>query len=641
MENPNIHNSAVAKPPILDGSNYAYWKTRMKAYLKSQNNQVWLSVVNGYTEPTSTVDGKNVRKPYESWTNGDHQNETYNSCALNAIFGCVSLPEFQRIFTCEIAKGAWDILAITHERNSPVRQQKLQSIITKFEMIRMKDNETFGEFYARLSEVVNSSFNLGEPISSEKIIKKIMRSLPERFITKVEVLECMPNFDSMKVEEIVGHLLTFETKLSQYRPQKEKNKNERNSFAFSSFKDSFKVPDSDDDELDQEEMALFVKKFGKFFKKNKTFGPNSKDKNGRSSKGKERKESKSSGLQCYECMGFGHIAQECANKQKNKSYNVKTWDDSDSNEEENCGGSSKVMALGASVHPHVSESKLGDERVNDEYLSNSESEEEESLQKAYNELYKESLRLTNIELSSEEKKSDESNVKLKQELLKAQARVSQVENDTDSLINELVDVKSVNANLQVELDKANATFKKMNAGSKALEEIIGVQRRMSNKTGLGFQKEASTSKGGGNHGFGKHKGNHSNPSSFICGKKNNNAPRKPTPPSPPMQRAFIPICHHCGVNGHIRPHCYQLIGHPHAHSNIYDKSFWGSTHKHMPTHKTNVIHQSKPFPKAKAKVEKVRIRTLWVRSSDVRPQVNHTCISLDDNGSSGKVNLVF
>ncbi|XP_058189275.1 uncharacterized protein LOC131306863 [Rhododendron vialii] len=631
MENPNFHNSVVTKPPVLDGSNYAYWKARMKAYLKSQNNRVWLSVVNGYTEPISTVDGKNVRKPYESWTNGDHQNETYNSCALNAIFGCVSLPEFQ---------------PITHEGNSQLRQQKLQSIITEFEMIRMKDNEMFGEFYAKLSEVVNSSFNLGEPISQEKIMKKIMHSLPERFITKVEILECMPNFASMKVEEIVGHLLTFETKLSQYRPQKEKNKNEEKSLAFSGFKDSFKVSDSDDDELDQEEMALFVKKFGKFFKKNKAFGPNSKDKNGRSSKGKERKESKSSGPQCYECLGLGHIAQD------------------DSDEEENCGGNSKVMALGASVHPHVSESKLGDETVNGEYLSNSESEEEESLQKAYNELYKESLRLTktNIELSSEVKKSDESNVKLKQELLKAQTWVSHVENDRDSLINELVDVKSVKgklgidlhvsyetnklldlkvANSQVELDKANATFKKMNAGSKVLEEIIGVQREISNKTGLGFRKKASTSKGRGNHGFGKDKGNYSNPSSFICGKKTNNAPRKPTPPSPPMQRGFIPICHHYGVEGHIRPHCYQLIGYPHAHSNFYDKSFWGRTYKHMPTRKTNVIHQSKPFPKAKAKVEKVRIPTLWVRSLDVRPQVNHTCISLDDVGSSGDVDLAF
>ncbi|KAI8550439.1 hypothetical protein RHMOL_Rhmol06G0107000 [Rhododendron molle] len=293
----------------------------MKAYLKSQNNHVWLSVVNGYTESTTTVAGKIVRKPDESWDNTNHLKATHNSCALNAIFGCVSISKFQRISTCEIAKDAWDILSITHEGNSQVRQQKLQSIITDFEMIQMSDNETFGDFYAKLSEIVNSSFNLGEHISQEKIVKKIMRSLPKRFITKVEVLECLPNFDSMNVEEVVGHLFTLETKFSQYRPQKVKNKNEEKSLAFSSFKDCFKVSNSDDDELDQKEMALFVKKFGKFFKENKTFGPSSKYKNGRSSKGKERKESKSSGPQCYECMGFGHIAQDCANKQKNKSYN--------------------------------------------------------------------------------------------------------------------------------------------------------------------------------------------------------------------------------------------------------------------------------------------------------------------------------
>ncbi|KAI8529996.1 hypothetical protein RHMOL_Rhmol11G0019700 [Rhododendron molle] len=397
----------------------------MKAYLKSQNNRVWLSVVNGYTEPTTTVEGKTVKKPEESWDNADHLKATHNSCALNAIFSCVSMPEFQRISTCEIAKDAWDILSITHEGNNQVKQQKLQSIITEFETIRMKDNETFGEFYARLSEVVNFTLNLGEPISQEKIVKKIMRSLPERFITKVEVLECSPNFDSMKVEEIVGHFLTFDTKLSQYGPQKEKNKNEEKSLAFSSRKDCSKGSDSDDGELDQEEMALFVTKFGKFFKKNKTFGP--KDKNGgenikvESSKSKERK---LSGLQCYECMGYGHIAQECANKQRNKVYNVKTWDDSDSDEEANRGGNSNFIAFGASLHPHESEFNSENESENGANSISSESDEEKSLQKAYNILYKESLDLkkTKIKLLSEIKKRDEENVKLKQELLEAQAR---------------------------------------------------------------------------------------------------------------------------------------------------------------------------------------------------------------------------
>jgi hypothetical protein len=246
-------------------------------------------------------------------------------------------------------------------------------------------------------------------------------------------------------------------------------------------------------------------------------------------------------------------------------------------------------------------------------------------------------------------------VKLKQELLEAQARVSK-ECDRDVLHNDFVEIKSMNdkllvdlnaslesnkilelkvANLQVELDKTKATFVRMNAGSKKLDEILGAQRQASDRSGLGFHEASSSKQLGGKMHEPKAKEVFlkSHTSSFSC-KNNGVTPRI-------MNAKFIPICHHCGVKGHIRPHCYQLIGYPHAHSNFYDKKFWGRTHKHMPTRKTNVIHQSKSFPKAKEKVEKVRIRTLWVRSSDVRPQMNHTCVSLDDIGSFGEVDLAF
>ena len=43
-----------------------------------------------------------------------------------------------------------------------VKNSKLQRLITSFEEIRMDDDETFDEFYAKLKDKVNSTFNLGE-----------------------------------------------------------------------------------------------------------------------------------------------------------------------------------------------------------------------------------------------------------------------------------------------------------------------------------------------------------------------------------------------------------------------------------------------------------------------------------------------
>ena len=65
----------------------------------------------------------------------------------------------------------------------------------------MKEDETFDEFYAKLKDIVNSAFNLGESIAKSKIVRKILRSLPERFHAKITVIE------EAKVEKVKTWLL--------------------------------------------------------------------------------------------------------------------------------------------------------------------------------------------------------------------------------------------------------------------------------------------------------------------------------------------------------------------------------------------------------------------------------------------------
>ena len=60
----------------------------------------------------------------------------------------------------------------THEGTSTVRASKFQNFTTQFETIKMLDSESFDEFYARLSNIVNSSFNVGEKIPDNR---KILR----------------------------------------------------------------------------------------------------------------------------------------------------------------------------------------------------------------------------------------------------------------------------------------------------------------------------------------------------------------------------------------------------------------------------------------------------------------------------------
>jgi hypothetical protein len=53
----------------------------------------------------------------------------------------------------------------------------------------MKYETIFDEFYAQVYDTVNSSFNLGEKIPNNRIFRKILRSLPQRFRPKMTTLE--------------------------------------------------------------------------------------------------------------------------------------------------------------------------------------------------------------------------------------------------------------------------------------------------------------------------------------------------------------------------------------------------------------------------------------------------------------------
>ena len=49
-----------------------------------------------------------------------------------------------------------------HEGTKAVKINKLQQLITRFESIKMSDDEYFDEFYAKLNDIVNFAYNLGD-----------------------------------------------------------------------------------------------------------------------------------------------------------------------------------------------------------------------------------------------------------------------------------------------------------------------------------------------------------------------------------------------------------------------------------------------------------------------------------------------
>ena len=57
---------------------------------------------------------------------------------------------------------------------------------------------------------MNYAFDLGECIAKSKIIRKILRPLPERFHAKITAIEEAKDIDQIPLTELIGNLQTYE-----------------------------------------------------------------------------------------------------------------------------------------------------------------------------------------------------------------------------------------------------------------------------------------------------------------------------------------------------------------------------------------------------------------------------------------------
>ncbi|XP_058786979.1 uncharacterized protein LOC131661450 [Vicia villosa] len=118
----------------------------------------------------------NVLKPEVDWNQVEDELALANSKALNAIFNGVDRNFFRLVNTCEVAK-----------------------------------------------DIDNASSALGGKIPEEKLVRKMLRSLPKRFDMKVKAIDEDQDINQMKLNDLIGSLQTFELSINDRSKKKNKN----------------------------------------------------------------------------------------------------------------------------------------------------------------------------------------------------------------------------------------------------------------------------------------------------------------------------------------------------------------------------------------------------------------------------------
>ena len=178
----------------------------------------------------------------------------------------------------------------------------------------MEEDESFNEFYAKLKDIVNSRFNLGETIPEPKIVRKVLRSMPERFQAKITMIEESKDIDKIPLTELVGNLQTYELGLSRIGKL-----GKGKSMALKA--KSSETDESLDDE-DSKTKTYITRQFKKFMKNANGKGFDKDRRQSGSSQFKSQDKGKKdvrdggqytvpAGPKCFGCQGFGHMKQEC------------------------------------------------------------------------------------------------------------------------------------------------------------------------------------------------------------------------------------------------------------------------------------------------------------------------------------------
>ena len=148
----------------------------------------------------------------------------------------------------------------------------------------MEEDESFDEFYAKLKDIVNSAFNLGETIPEPKIMRKVIRFLPERFYAKITAIEELKDSDKIPLTELVGNLQTYKLGLTRIR-KSSKSKGM-----------ALKAKSSDTDEsFDDEDSKMkfyITRQFKKFMKNANVKGFNKEHRQSSSSQSKSQDKGK-------------------------------------------------------------------------------------------------------------------------------------------------------------------------------------------------------------------------------------------------------------------------------------------------------------------------------------------------------------
>ena len=277
--------------------------------MRAYDYEMWDVVLDGPYVSMKTKAGSEALEPKvrSKWTKLEIKKVQVNYKAINTHYCALNPTEFNRISMCKTAKEIWDKLKVTHKRTSQVKKSKIALLSNQYEMFKMQANESITSWFDRYTTIVNQLNQLGRVISEDKMVKRLLKSLPKSWRSTVVAIREAKDLNKISLDEICGSFLTYKQKVNQIDEEEKKELVEKKkgiALKTSSRNEELYADSCEDEDA---EMAMLAKRYKKLaFQRDQQMG--------RKSFRRDRfrnEPSRNNQITCYGCKQPRHLRSEC------------------------------------------------------------------------------------------------------------------------------------------------------------------------------------------------------------------------------------------------------------------------------------------------------------------------------------------
>ncbi|GKE97841.1 zf-CCHC domain-containing protein [Tanacetum coccineum] len=207
-------------------------------------------------------------------------------------------------------------------------------LVQQYEQFVISKDESIDSSFARFYTIITSLKALDEGYSSKNYVRKFLRALHPKWRANVTMIEECKDLTSLSLDELIGNLKVHEMIIKKdYKIVKAKG--ERKSLALMAKKESSDEECSTSGSED-EEYAMVVRDFKKFFKRRGRFMRQPQNDKKKFQRSRDDKNDKSD-RKCFRCGYPNHLIGECPKPPKDKNQRAFIggfWSDSGEKDDE-------------------------------------------------------------------------------------------------------------------------------------------------------------------------------------------------------------------------------------------------------------------------------------------------------------------